>query len=65
MDLTGYGSGAGLMERLQRQALGGATDGVLDVRVEQIEDQTDDAWRQLLAQARREGEGAWSRRRAV
>jgi DNA invertase Pin-like site-specific DNA recombinase len=58
VDLTGPGSGTDpeLMERLTRQVLEG--DGVLDTLVEQSEEQTDDVVAALLAQARREGEGA-------
>ncbi|MGW0844249.1 recombinase family protein [Streptomyces sp. NPDC002787] len=58
VDLTGPGSGTDpeLMERLQRQVLGGAADDVMDTLVEQSEEQTDDVVAALLAQARREGE---------
>ncbi|MEU9056452.1 hypothetical protein AB0D37_39710 [Streptomyces sp. NPDC048384] len=60
VDLTGPGSGTDpeLMERLQRQVLGGATDEVVDTLVEQTEDGTNDVVAALLAQARREGEDA-------
>ncbi|MFF5143074.1 hypothetical protein ACFY6U_25655 [Streptomyces sp. NPDC013157] len=58
VDLTGPGSGTDpeLMDRLQRQVLGGATDEVTVTLVEQTEDGTDDVVAALLAQARREGE---------
>lgn len=54
----GSGTNPELMERLTRQALGGATDDVVDRLVEQSEEQTDDVVAALLAQARHEGEDA-------
>jgi hypothetical protein len=45
-----------LMDRLTRQALGGATDDVTATLVEQTEDGTNDVVAALLAQARHEGE---------
>ncbi|MEU5304332.1 hypothetical protein ACH4YO_31785 [Streptomyces noursei] len=58
VDLTGPGSATDpeLMERLQRQVLGGAADDVLDTLVEQTEDQANNVVAALLAQAPREEE---------
>nr|WP_234327949.1 recombinase family protein [Streptomyces sp. NRRL F-2664] len=58
VDLTGPSSGTDLelMDRLTRQALGGATDEVTATLVEQTEDGTNDVVAALLAQARHEGE---------
>ncbi|MFD5006249.1 hypothetical protein ACFWMV_25445 [Streptomyces mutabilis] len=55
VDLTGPGSGTEpeLMERLQRQVLGGATDDALNALVEQTEDQANDVVAALLARTRR------------
>ncbi|MFD5300122.1 hypothetical protein ACFWJU_33595 [Streptomyces mutabilis] len=55
MDLTGPGSGTEpeLLERLQRQVLGGATDDALNALVEQTEDQANDVVAALLARTRR------------
>ncbi|MFG2120997.1 recombinase family protein [Streptomyces sp. NPDC048710] len=60
VDLTGPGSGTDpeLMERLQWQVLGPATNGVVDTLVAQTEDRTNDVVTVLLAQARHEGEDA-------
>ncbi|WP_210949993.1 recombinase family protein [Streptomyces sp. MK37H] len=60
VDLTGPGSGTDpeLMERRQRQVLGGTTDDVVDTLVEQPEDQANDVVAALLAQTRNEGEDA-------
>ncbi|QKZ20832.1 hypothetical protein [Streptomyces chartreusis] len=60
MDLTGPGDGTDpeLMERLLRQALGGAIDDVLHTLVEQTEDGANDVVAALLVQARREEEDA-------
>ncbi|MET9994292.1 hypothetical protein ABZ061_32665 [Streptomyces mutabilis] len=55
VDLAGPGSGTEpeLLERLQWQVLGGATDDALNALVEQTEDQANDVVAALLARTRR------------
>jgi hypothetical protein len=53
VDLTGPGTEPDLMERLQRQVLGGATDDAPNALVEQTEDQANDVVAALLARTRR------------